>query len=198
MYLTPRQKEIFLYIQSYIKRNNVSPTYDDIRKRFGFSSFNSVFKHMKQLEDKGVIYIRPKNKKRAITLVDHGAPAVNVRLLGTIAAGEPIEAIEDVENISIPRELLGKGENFCLKVKGDSMIYDGIHDGDIVIIKKRNFAENNEMVAALIDNEATLKRFYKRKSWVELRPANPSMKPIKIKSGNFKILGVVVGLIRMY
>ncbi|ODS31199.1 MAG: transcriptional repressor [Candidatus Scalindua rubra] len=198
LHLTPRQKEVFLYIATYIKKNKAAPTYDEIRRRFGFSSFNAVFKHIKQLEEKGVIRVQP-NRARAITIVEEVTPAVTIKLLGNIAAGQPIEAVEDDETISVPQELLGRGENYCLKVKGNSMTGDGIFDGDIVIINKRNFADNNEMIAALIDNEATLKRFYKRKGGVELRPANFStMKPIKIKSGDFKILGVVVGLIRRY
>jgi len=197
MHLTPRQKEIFLYIEGYIKKNSISPSYDEIRRRFGFSSLNSVFKHIKQLEEKGVISIQP-NKKRAITLIEHGTPSVHVRLLGTIAAGEPIEAIEHVEIISVPQELLGRGENFCLRVKGDSMVGDGIYDGDIVIINKRVTVNNNEMVAVLINNEATLKRFYKRKDGFEFRPSNPSMKPIIVKSGDINILGVIIGLIRRY
>ena len=197
MHLTPRQKEIFLYIEWYITKNSISPSYDEIRRRFGFSSFNSVFKHIKQLEEKGAIAIQP-NKKRAITLTAHGTPSVHVRLLGTIAAGEPIEAIENVEIISVPQEFLGRGENFCLRVKGDSMIGDGIHDGDIVIVNKRATADTNEMVAVLINNEATLKRFYKRKDDVELRPSNPAMKPIIVKAGDITILGVVIGLMRRY
>ena len=197
MYLTPRQKEIFSFIETYIKKNKAAPTYDEIRRRFGFSSFNAVFKHIKQLEEKGTITVQP-NRARAITIVEEGTPAVSIKLLGNIAAGQPIEAVENEETISVPQELLGRGENFCLKVKGDSMTGDGIFDGDVVVINKRAVADNNEMVAALIDNEATLKRYYKRKGGVELRPANFSMKPIKIRSGDFKILGVVVGLIRKY
>ncbi len=197
MHLTPRQKEIFLYIETYIKDNNVAPTYDEIRRRFGFSSFNAVFKHIKQLEEKGVITVQP-NRARAITIVEEGTPAVSIRLSGSIAAGQPIEAVEDNETISVPQELLGRGENFCLKVKGDSMTGDGILDGDAVIINKRTVAENNEMVAALINNEATLKRFYKTKGGVEFRSSNPLMEPIIVKSGDINILGVVVGLFRKY
>ncbi len=197
MHLTPRQKEIFIYIETYIKKNKVAPTYEEIRRRFGFSSFNAVFKHIKQLEEKGVITVLP-NRARAITIVEEGTPAVSIKLLGNIAAGQPIEAVEDDETISVPQELLGRGENFCLKVNGDSMIGDGVFEGDIVIVNHRVTANDNEMVVALIDNEATLKRFFKKKKWVVLKPSNPSMKPIRVKSGNFKILGVVVGLIRKY
>lgn len=197
MHLTPRQKEIFLYIESYIKDNKAAPTYDEIRRRFGFSSFNAVFKHIKQLEDKGVITVQP-NRSRAIAIVKEGTPAVSIRLLGSIAAGQPIEAIESDETISVPQELLGRGENFCLKVNGDSMTGDGIFNGDVVIVNKRSVADNNEMVAALINNEATLKRFYKTEDGVEFRPSNPLMEPFRVKSGNVKILGVVVGLFRKY
>ncbi len=197
MHLTPRQKEIFVYIERYIKKNQVAPTYDEIRRRFRFSSFNAVFKHIKQLEEKGAITVQP-NRARAITVVEEGAPTVSIKLLGTIAAGQPIEALEDDETIAVPQELLGRGENFCLKVKGDSMIGDGIFDGDVVIINKRAVADNGEMVAALIDSEATLKRFYKREDGVEFRPSNPLMEPMSVKSGEVTILGVVVGLLRRY
>ncbi len=197
MHLTPRQKEIFLYIESYIKNNKSAPTYDEIRRRFGFSSFNAVFKHIKQLEEKGAITVQP-NRTRAITIVEEGVPAVSIKLLGSIAAGHPIVAVEDNETITVPQELLGRGENFCLRVKGDSMTGDGILDGDIVIINKRTVAENNEMVAVLIENDATLKRFYKTEDGIELRPSNPLMEPIRIKSGDVNILGVVVGLFRRY
>ena len=118
--------------------------------------------------------------------------------MGNIAAGQPIEVVEDNEPISVPQELLGRGENFCLKVKGDSMTGDSIFDGDVVIINKRTVAVNNEMVAALIDNEATLKRFYKTEDGVEFRSSNPLMGPIKVKTGDVNILGVVVGLFRKY
>lgn len=197
MHLTPRQKEIFLFIETYINKNKASPTYDEIRRQFGFSSFNAVFKHIKQLEGKGVITIQP-NRARAITIVEEGTPAVSIKLLGNIAAGQPIEAVENNETISVPQELLGRGENFCLKVKGDSMTGDGIFDGDVVIINKRAVADNNEMVAALIDNEATLKRFYKTEDGVEFRPSNPLMEPIRVKSCEVNILGIVVGLFRRY
>ena len=197
MHLTPRQKEIFVYIETYIKKNRVAPTYDEIRRRFGFSSFNAVFKHIKQLEEKGVITVQP-NRARAIAIVEEGTPAVSIRLLGTIAAGQPIEALENDETLSVPQELLGRGENFCLKVKGDSMTGDGIFDGDIVIINKREAADNSEMVAALINSEATLKRFYKTEEGVEFRSSNPLVETIKVKSGEVTILGVVVGLFRKY
>ncbi len=197
MHLTPRQKEIFIYIKTYIKKNKAAPTYNEIRIRFGFSSFNAVFKHIKQLEEKGVITVPP-NRARAITIVEEGTPAVSIKLLGNIAAGQPIEAIENDETISVPQELLGRGENFCLKVKGDSMTGDGIFDGDVVVINKRTVADNNEMVAALIDNEATLKRFCKTKDGIEFRPSNPLMEPIIVRSGDVHILGVVVGLFRKY
>ncbi len=197
MYLTPRQKEIFSFIETYIKNNEMAPTYDEIRRWFGFSSFNAVFKHIKQLKDKGVISIQP-NRARTISIVEEGIPAVSIKLLGSIAAGQPIIALEEDETISVPQELLGMGENFCLKVKGDSMTGDGIINGDIVIINKRTVADNNEMVAILIDNEATLKRLYKIEGGVELRSSNPLMEPIIIKSGDISILGVVVGLFRKY
>lgn len=197
MKLTPRQNEIYLFLYEYITNNDISPTYNDIRYKFGFNSLNSVTKHIKQLVEKGVISVQP-NKKRSISLIEHGTPSVSVKLLGVVAAGEPIEAVPENETISVPEEFIGGGENFCLKVKGESMIDDGILDGDVVIINKKEVANNNEMVVAMINNEVTLKRFFKRKNYIELRPSNTAMEPIIIKSGNFKILGVVKGLLRKY
>ncbi len=119
-----------------------------------------------------------------------------IALLGTVAAGKPLEPIEDRKQIVLPKSLLSGGENFALRVRGDSMIEDGIHDGDVVVVKRQSTAENGQTVVAVVNGEATVKRFYRMESGVELRPANPAAQPIVLESGVLEIRGVVIALIR--
>jgi repressor LexA len=132
--------------------------------------------------------------------VEHGTPSFTIPLLGTVAAGKPIEPIEGTEKIEVPQSLLSSGENFALRVHGDSMIDDGIRDGDVVIVKRQATAESGQTVVALVNGEATVKRFYKKGSRVELRPANPALKPLLLNEevGALEIRGVVIGLIRKF
>jgi repressor LexA len=123
---------------------------------------------------------------------------VSVPLLGMVAAGEPIEAVEIPDNVDVPQSLLRGGECFALRVKGDSMIEEGIHDGDIILVRKQERAENGQTVVALIDNEATVKKFYRKGKSIELRAANPDMEPIMIEADKLEIKGVVIGLLRSY
>jgi repressor LexA len=119
-------------------------------------------------------------------------------LLGRVAAGRPIEAVEEVDVIEVPPSMIRQGDHFVLQVKGDSMKEDGIFDGDFIVIRKQPVAENGEMVVALINNEATVKRFYKREQYVELRPAHTGMEPIIVKQEDLRIEGKIVGVIRHY
>jgi len=123
---------------------------------------------------------------------------VTLPLLGLVAAGSPIEAVEVPDRVEVPESLLRGGECFALRVRGDSMIEDGIHDGDIILVKKQETAETGQTVVALIEGEATVKKFYRRGKQVELRPANPEMKPITVAADKVKIQGVVIGLMRKY
>ena len=119
-------------------------------------------------------------------------------LLGRVAAGKPIEAVEDVSAIEIPPSMVGAGDHFVLQVKGDSMQEDGIMNGDFVVVKKQPTAENGETVVALIDSEATVKKYYKKKGYIELRPAHSGMESIRVKKGDIRIEGKLVGVIRYY
>ena len=119
-------------------------------------------------------------------------------LLGRVAGGKPIEAVEDVEAIEVPPSMIGRGDHFVLQVKGDSMKEDGILDGDLIVVRKQLTAENGEIVVALINNEATVKKYYKREDSVELRPAHIDMEPIIVKEGDLRIEGKIVGVIRRY
>jgi repressor LexA len=200
--LTHRQKEVHAFLKDYIQRHRVAPTYEEIRRHFGFRSYNAVFKHLKQLEARGYLTSPGKNRKQAFSLkepVQASMSTSQLPLLGRVAAGEPIEALEDRDTVEVPESFLGTGEHFALRVRGDSMVEDGIHDGDIILLRKQEDAENGQTVVALIDGEATVKRFYRRGPAVlELHPANAGMKPLVVEAKRVRIQGVVVGLIRRY
>jgi repressor LexA len=200
MYLTARQRELYEFLQDYIARKGEAPTYEEIGRALKLKSTNAVAKHLKTLEEKGYVRSPWGNRKRALSLVEHGTPSFAIPLLGTVAAGKPIEPVEQAEKIEIPRSLLGSGENFALKVRGDSMIDDGIRDGDVVIVRRQVIAENGDTVVAVVDGEATVKRFYRKGDRVELRPANPALAPLFLDAsvGTLEIRGVVVGLIRKF
>jgi repressor LexA len=192
---------VFEFIRSFMRRRGYAPSYEEIRAHFGFRSYNAVQGHLKQLETRGYLRSPWGNRKRAIEIVEPEedvAAAAAIPLAGTVAAGRPIEAIEDDERIEVPRSLLRGGENFALRVKGDSMIEEGIHDGDVVIVRKQPKAERGAMVVALVDGEATVKRFHPRGPRVELRPAHPEMEPIVVPARSVRVAGVVIGLIRKY
>ncbi len=197
--LTPAQKRVFEFVRDYIGQNGYAPSFEEVRTHLGFKSLNSVAKHLKQLERRGYITIPAKNQKRALDLVPlRQAPAMTIPFLGVVAAGNPIEAVEVPESIEVPESFLGNGNNFALKVRGDSMIEDGIRNGDILIITRQPHAENGQTVVALVDGEATVKKFYQKGSETELRPANSQMKPIYVSAEKVEIVGVVMGLIRNY
>ncbi len=198
--MTPRQKEVLDFLRRFLRRNGYAPSYEEIRSHFGFRSYNAVAGHLKQLERRGYIRSPWGNRKRALELVEtgHEALAIALPLAGTVAAGRPIEAVEDTETIEVPESLLRGGENFALRVEGDSMIEEGIHDGDVVIVKKQPRAERGAMVVAMVDGDATVKRFHPRGKKVELRPAHPTMKSIVVPAEKVRISGVVIGLIRKY
>ena len=203
MYLTKRQKEIFDYIKNFIKRNGYAPSIDEIRRKFDLSSVATVHKHLKYLESKNMIRRAP-HQSRAIELVStpgfNRIEAVQVPLLGTIAAGRPIEAVSTDEKIAIPEELLSGGNTYVLRVKGESMIDEQICDGDFVIIEDRKNARNGEVVVALIDGEVTLKKYYDEGAMIRLQPANPEIPPIILdkNADNLRIQGIVIGVMRKY
>jgi repressor LexA len=200
MKLTAKQRLFLAYVSDYINDWGRAPSFEEICAHFGFRSYNTVTTYLKTLERKGYIRLpREKNRKRAIEVI---SPVETRRfefpLLGRVAAGKPIEAVEGVDVIEIPPSMAGQGDHFVLQVKGDSMKEDGILDGDFVVVRKQPEAENGQTVVALIDNEATVKRYYKREDQVELRPAHEGMEPIFVKEDSFRIEGRVVGLVRHY
>ena len=199
MILTKRQKQLFDYLDDHIARHGYAPTLEEIGAHFRLSSVATVHKHLSNLETKGLIK-RKWNFSRAIELVQRQKRSVSIELplLGYVAAGQPIEALEGTDTFSVPEEFVRRQNTFVLRVKGSSMVEDGILDGDYVIVEERNTADNGETVVALINGDATVKRFYRDKGKVRLMPANQSMEPIILKAQDVQIRGVVVAVLRKY
>ena len=198
MNLTKRQKEILDFIRSYRNEHGISPTQREIRETFRLSSFGTVQKHLKRLEEKGAL-AREWNRSRGIApKEDSAAGGRGVPLLGLVAAGRPIEPFPHEESIEVPSTLLGKGDHYVLRVRGESMIEDGILDGDFVVVARREKAESGQTVVALVRGEATLKRYYSEGQRIRLQPANAAMKPLTFDARDVTIQGVVTGLIRDY
>ncbi len=194
--LTKKQKKVLDYIQEYSEKNGFSPSHDEIRKHFKLSSVSTVNHYIKILQKKGYIK-QEKYAARAMEINTHES-IVSIPFKGYIAAGQPIEAVEEHETINVPKNLLSSsGNHFALKVKGDSMIDEGILNGDTVIIRKQNTVENGEMAVALLNgNEATLKKIYKEKNRIRLQPANSKLNPFFVK--NVLIQGKVISTTRKY
>lgn len=194
--LTKKQKEILNYISEFIFSEGYSPSYREIAKNFGFSSVATVAEHVNNLKTKG--YLDTENGlARSIEInKDWQEECFNIPLLGSIAAGFPIQAIRTPETLDIPRDMTGPGV-YALKVKGDSMIDDGILDGDYVVLEQCNSPKDGDIVVALLDKEnVTLKRYYKEKSYIRLQPANK--KYTAIKTRYVDIQGKVKGIIRKF
>jgi len=200
MILTKRQKQLYDYLDDYIASNGYAPTLEEIGSRFQLSSLATVHKHLSNLEEKGLIR-RKWNFSRAIELVSQQktAGAVVLPLLGRVAAGQPIEALEANSEFVVPEEFVRRQNTFVLKVNGNSMIDDGIWDGDYIVVEQRENADNGETVVALIGDGATVKRFFRDKGGkIRLVPANDSMQPMVLKEAEVSIRGVVVAVMRKY
>jgi repressor LexA len=210
MYLTRRQREIYEFIRQFIEEHSYSPSLEEIAKGMQLSSLATVHKHLTNLADKGLI-MRHWNRGRGIELVGelNSPNMVNMELdasfrlpvRGTVAAGAPIEAVEeDVERLSVPSDLVRNAENtFVLRVRGDSMIEDGIHEGDMIIVERAKDARNGQVVVALVNGfETTVKRFFNEGENIRLQPANSAMEPIMVMAKDVEIQGLVVGLLRRY
>ncbi|MEW6611948.1 MAG: transcriptional repressor LexA [Pseudomonadota bacterium] len=195
--MTPRQQDVLKALREYQQEFGYAPTLTELGERLGIAAKSAVRKHVQALAQEGKIRLTAQ-RARGIELTELGNK-VTVRLLGAIAAGLPIEAIEVPEEIEVPPSLLGSGEHYALRVKGESMMEDGILDGDIVIIEARESARPGEVVVALVDGEnATLKRFYPRGETVLLVPANSRMQPMEFAAERVRIQGAVVGQMRSY
>ena len=254
--LSVKEKSVLEFLEEYMRAHGVSPTYQEICKHFGFASFNSVQRYLKQLEVKGYIQLPWANQKRAITLLKPASALQNtlhdsnsqsnsrpnsqsglrtdkrsaesltpalvpsenfsLPLLGRVAAGSPIEALDHDEFIDVPASLVRHADRtYALRVQGQSMIEDGILDGDVILVQRQSTASNGEIVVAVVGEEATVKRFYLHRGskipaaafadgeprgdrMIELRPANSSMTSMWFDANEVQIRGVVVGLIRRF
>lgn len=250
--LTLKEKEVLEFIESFVTKKGIAPSYQEIRKAFGFASFNSVQRYLKQLQAKNYLYLPGDNQKRAIQVLqssksyanllritsasNHPQTKPNQRkeasptegvsppqveslslpLLGRVAAGVPIEAFLNEESVDVPASLIRyPSKTFGLVVQGQSMIEDGIHDGDLIFVQKQTYAQNGDTVVATMENQATVKRFYLHNEkdihnypqddsqsrsgpLVELRPANSQMKSLWVEPDRISIQGIVVALLRRF
>jgi repressor LexA len=201
MYLTRRQKEILDYLNSFIASEGYAPTIEEIAAHFKLRSLATVHKHLTNLQEKGLIR-RAWNRSRALELVptEVTVHALELPLLGRVAAGSPIEAIDTSETIFVPEDMVGRRETYVLQVKGDSMIEEQIRDGDYVIVENRTSASDGEMVIALLDGDSvTLKKLYREgRGRVRLQPANARLEPMVVDQDRLRIQGVVIGVLRKY
>ncbi len=194
---TPRQTALLTFIRDYMHKHGYSPTLDEIAAEFDISKV-TVFEHLTTLEDRGLVR-REKHKARSLELSPHlelpDERPGRLRLLGRIAAGSPIEAIEQPEVVDLDEMFTSRHDTYVLEVQGDSMIDDHITDGDLVVVEQRTNPVNGETVVALLNNgEATLKRFYREKGRIRLQPANPAYPPIFLP--DVRVQGVVIGVVR--
>lgn len=202
MSLTKRQREILTYLANYSEEHGYAPSFEEIATQFNYNSLATVHEHLTNLERKGYIK-RAYNESRGIELMpsDVLPRAMSLPLLGTVAAGVPIEAVQIPESIGIPEDLVRRnGNHYVLRVRGNSMIDEQIRDGDFVIVNEKHTADNGEMVIALIDGtSATVKKFYReRDGRIRLQPANESMNPIYVHENDISIQGIVVGVLRRF
>ncbi len=204
--ILPKKKQALLkFLKEYIQSHRYAPTLTEIAKVFNVSSLATVHEHLDFLEKSGFIR-RDKQQARGITIIEiedridseAGASLIRLPLVGTIAAGQPIEAIENRDAlIAVPQEIVGKKNAYILRVKGDSMIESLVADGDYVVVEKTDYAKDGDMVVALLENgTATLKKFYRQKSYIRLQPANPKYKPLLLNT--VVIQGRVLGVIRKF
>jgi repressor LexA len=202
MPLTKRQREILNYLTAYAEQHGYAPSFEEIAENFGYNSLATVHEHLSNLERKGYIK-RSYNESRAIEILpsDAVSQALELPLLGAVAAGMPIEAMEHGESVTVPESLIKRtGNHYVLRVRGNSMIDEQIRDGDFVVVNERQRADNGETVIALLDGSAaTVKKYYReRDGRIRLQPANETMPPIYVHEDDVRIQGVVVGVMRRY
>lgn len=202
MPLTKRQSEILGYLQLQIDTHGYAPSFEEIAEHFEFQSLATVHEHLTNLEKKGYIR-RSYNESRSIQVLPPRGTSIatEIPLLGTVAAGLPIESLMHEETIAVPDEMLPRrGPNYALRVQGNSMVDEHIIDGDYVVVHGRQTAEPGEMVIALVNGaEATVKKFYRETGgWIRLEPANATMQPMRFQERDVLIQGVVVGVVRKY
>ena len=194
---SPNQQRILDFIKSEIELKGYPPSVREICAAVGLKSTSTVHAHLNSLEKQGLIR-RDSTKPRALEVLDGSLQrGRSVPLIGRVTAGQPILAVENIEDyLMLPQNMLGSDDIFCLRVQGESMIEAGILDGDIVVLRQQDAAENGDIVAALVEDEATLKRIFYEKGHVRLQPENPAMDPIIVPDA--QVLGKLVALIRQF
>lgn len=202
MPLTKRQREILSYLTTYTEENGYAPSFEEIAETFSYSSLATVHEHLSNLQRKGYIK-RSYNESRAIEILPTEATprAVELPLLGAVAAGMPIEALTHGETLTVPDAFVRRtGSHYVLRVRGNSMIDEQIRDGDFVVVNERQSADNGEMVIAMLNGDsATVKKYYReRDGRIRLQPANETMQPIYVHENDISIQGIVVGVLRRY
>ncbi|MCX5755274.1 MAG: transcriptional repressor LexA [Gemmatimonadetes bacterium] len=202
MPLTRRQRQILDYLNSYSTEHGYAPSFEEIADHFNYNSLATVHEHLTNIERKGYIK-RTYNESRAIEILpsDVISRAVELPLLGAVAAGSPIEVSTDNETVSVPEDFVRRsGNHYALRVRGQSMIDDQIRDGDFVVVNDRSTADNGEMVIAMLEgSSATVKRYYReRDGRIRLQPSNEAMAPIYVREDQMQIRGIVVGVLRRY
>ena len=202
MPLTKRQREILNYLSTYAEERGYAPSFEEIASHFNYNSLATVHEHLSNLERKGYIK-RSYNESRAIEILPSEIfqRAVDLPLLGSVAAGYPIEAMTANESVAVPDDFVRRtGNHYVLRVRGNSMIDEQIRDGDFVVVTERQRADNGEMVIALVNGtSATVKKYYReRDGRIRLQPANDAMQPIYVHENDVKIQGIVVGVLRRY
>jgi len=198
MALTKKQRQILDYVESFVSSNGYSPSYEEIAQAFDYSSLATVHEHLTNLEQKGFLR-KNYNKSRSLEVVrtDPSSLALELPLLGTVAAGLPLEVFDSQEDtVAVPHDMIRRGNNYVLRVRGESMIDAGILEGDFVVVRPQDVAVDGEIVVALVgeESEATVKRFFHEVDHVRLQPENTTMEPIRSK--DVRVLGKVVGLYR--
>lgn len=201
--ISDKQREILEFIKEEILNRGYPPSVREMCEKVHLKSTSSVFSHLEKLERAGYIHRDP-TKPRAIEIIDDNfnlsrREVVNVPLVGTVAAGQPLLAIQNIDRyFPIPSEYMPNQQSFMLKVKGDSMINAGILDGDIILVEQCNQAKNGDMVVALVDDSATVKTFYREADHIRLQPENDHMEPILLRDSQCSILGKVFGVFRFF
>ena len=200
MAITRRQKEVLEFLTEFVQKNGYSPSYEEIARGLGLSSLATVHKHVTNLQAKGMLQ-RAHNRSRSIDVLpprSRNRPVERLPLMGRIAAGHPVEAIETAETISLG-DIIGNRDVFALEVRGDSMRDEHIVSGDYVLVERTRSAREGEIVVALIDgSDATLKRFYREGEMIRLQPSNTEMAPIYASAASVSIQGKVLGILRKY
>jgi repressor LexA len=202
MPLTKRQRQILDYLTNYGSEHGYAPSFEEIAEHFNYNSLATVHEHLSNLERKGYIK-RSYNESRAIEILpsDVMTSAIELPLLGAVAAGAPIEAATVDQTVAVPQDFVRRGGNhYVLRVRGNSMIDDQIRDGDLVVVHDRQAADNGEMVIAMLDGaSATVKRYYReRDGRIRLQPANDQVAPIYVQENQMRVQGIVVGVLRKY